>query len=436
MAIFDRSQFKKKNDAFDDSAVAAYTNKGQRIGYHTIDTGNNWHRFYPDPKGGKFLTPKVVSWLPVEVEETDSKSNKKKTTIKRMPILNSKVHFNTPKDLVEEYIDLLRVIMKEEIQDEDELKKRLFPLEGDAKSYLTTCKPNASWIAYTDKYTKDKVEFGRLEMGAAIKGKMKVLQEGQEDPEDVANGVDIFCDPDLGRKVNIISKPDEKNPQDKYGLAIDLNKVTPLDDETLEEHSKRESLADTLKFKPEDFQKQLKGLKLFDDEHSYGVFADDRWLTICEEIAAYYPDEETDKKDDEPKKKSETIKRSPAKTTPAAKKIDSGDEEPEESIDNEESIENGDTDDEFTDMDRTALKIYNRDHKLGIFVTGKLSDDDIRTEIRKAVAATAEAIEEEPVEEEPEETAPLKKAAAPKKVDAKGSAKDRINQIKEKAKKK
>ena len=437
MATFDRSQFKKKVDAFDDSAVSSYTNSNQRIGYHEIKAGPNWFRFYPDPHGGAFLTPKVVSWLPQEVEEEDSKTHKKKTVIKRLPILNSKVHFKTKKDLVEEYIAFLRAMLIEECPNEEERKARLFPIEGDAKSYLTSPLPRASWIAYADKYTKDAVNFGRVEIGAAIKGKMREQQEGQESPEDVAGGIDIFSDPDVGRRVNIQSFPDEKKPNDKYKVSIDLNKVTVLDDDTLEEHLKRESIADTLKFKPSDFHKQLNGLKLFDDEHGFGVFADDKWLAICEEISEYYPKEDDDKSEAEKPGKSETIKKPLNKTTNSATKVNKRvEQEVEEEI--EESIDSDYTGelDKFNDMDRTELKIYNRDNKLGIVVTGKMSDDNIRDAIRKVEAANSASMEEEQeeeIEEVIEEEKPTKKSEPAKKVTTtKTDTKSRIDKIREK----
>lgn len=86
--------------------------------------------------------------------------------------------------------------------------------------------------------------------------------------------------------------------------------------------------------------------------------------------------------------------------------------------------------DEFDGMDRAALKAYIKERGLDIKVKKSWSDDDLRDEIRKAVATT-ETAEEEPVEEEK----PAPKAATAKKDTAKAAPAKKADKA-EKAEKK
>lgn len=94
----------------------------------------------------------------------------------------------------------------------------------------------------------------------------------------------------------------------------------------------------------------------------------------------------------------------------------------EEDNDTEAEETTEDEGDEFDGMDRSALKAYIKEQGLDIKVKKSWSDDDVRNEIRKAVAETeTETAEEEPEKEEPavEEKKPVKKAVNAKKDAAK-----------------
>lgn len=98
---------------------------------------------------------------------------------------------------------------------------------------------------------------------------------------------------------------------------------------------------------------------------------------------------------------------------------DADEEEPEE---DEEDAEEEDEDeepegDEFDEMDRAALKKFNTTEKLGIKVTTKMTDDDLRDAIRAALPEDEEEPDEEEAEEEEPEPTP-----APRRGRAKATA--------------
>ncbi|MBK8246370.1 MAG: hypothetical protein IPK85_03085 [Gemmatimonadetes bacterium] len=85
------------------------------------------------------------------------------------------------------------------------------------------------------------------------------------------------------------------------------------------------------------------------------------------------------------------------------------DEEAEEDAEEDEEPEG----DEFDEMDRAALKKFNTTEKLGVKVTTKMTDDDLRDAIRAALPDDEEEPEEEEAdEEEPEPTPAPRKGRA------------------------
>lgn len=83
---------------------------------------------------------------------------------------------------------------------------------------------------------------------------------------------------------------------------------------------------------------------------------------------------------------------------------DEADDEPEEDDEPDETEEEDEPEgDEFDEMDRAALKKYNTAEKLGVKVTTKMSDDELRDAIRAALPDD-EPEEDDDDDEEPEPT--------------------------------
>ena len=106
-----------------------------------------------------------------------------------------------------------------------------------------------------------------------------------------------------------------------------------------------------------------------------------------------------------------------------------------EDAEEEEETAEAESGDEFDSMDRTALKAFIKTQGLEIKVKKSWSDDDIRNEIRAAVAEDAEEEEETAAPVEEKKSAPAKKSAtntekkvskrSTKKLDPKNNEEDR-----------
>lgn len=283
--------------------------QNKRAGYLEIDEGSNTFRIFPSHHPEKsFCYPKTVHWLPQEVEMKDKKgdvitdrSGKPKTEIKGKPIFNSRIHGGTKKDIVEEYISFAEKTLTDECQDPEELKNKLSKLFD----WKTGIKPKTSWVMYAKKIKFDSdgnvksEEFGRLETPSSVKDKMNELAN-----DGGAGGpivVDPFTDPDDGKAITITYDRDE-TPQNKYKVALLWKFDWTLTDEELEDFEKQDPLYKIFEnsYKRSDFEKALEGLRIFDEKNNFDLFEYSEWTDICEEMSAYYPenDEDSDNSDD------------------------------------------------------------------------------------------------------------------------------------------
>jgi hypothetical protein len=388
MAGFDRSKYKATNIAVikeqEEKLNALVGSNGGRADYHKYDDGANKFRAYPGQDGEPFYVPKVTSWLEVEIENKDGKKEWKK-----MPIFNAKVHGGYPKDLVEEYIDFVKKLVTEEYDDETERKKKINILYNGQTG--TKISPGKSWVMYADKYKAGAKTFGRLEIGVSVKDQLNKLAASEDPDEPIST--DPYSDPDGGRIFFVKKNTNEKDPNKIYAVSIDLNKVTPLTDEELENLSKHDSLSKQFigVFKKSDFNKQLAGLQRYDEQHGFGAFAHDAWLDICQEIEAMIPDDNNDSQDSQPaKKESTTVKATAAPAKKAA--------EPEK----KSAAPVKKKGDMFDEMDRKALKAFIMDQELDIQVNNTIGDEDLRIAIREAVTQSQET--------EPTNVLPFEKA--------------------------
>lgn len=387
---FDRSKFKgssiakiKQQDAETRKLVRTDFN---RADYHKIEDGMNRFRIYPGQNDETFCLPKVTVWLPqeVDVKGQDGKPTGKKE-VKNMPVFNAKVHGGYEKDLVEEYVKFVTLLVTDEIDDEDERKARLLILKNGKKDNNTKISNDTKWVCYADKIENGNKVFGKLEMGKSIKD--QINKQAFDEDEDSAIQLDSVSDPDTGRIVKIKKNQNEKDPNKYYEVSLDLTKLSPLTDAELENLSKYDSLTKMFvnSFKRSDFEKQLNGLKLYDDKHGFGAFDHDAWLDICDEISNMIPEDDDAEKESKPS--TTKVQEQPAKNVnkPAAKK-------PAKEVKKN---------DMFDEMDRAELKSYISENELEIMVKQALSEDDIRVLIRQEVSKSQD--EESPFTEEAEE---------------------------------
>lgn len=343
-----------------------------RPGFHDIKEGINIFRICPphNPEHPSF-EPKTVTWLPQEVDEMkDGKATGKKI-ISNRPIFNSRVHAGTKKDIVEEYVNFVYKLITDAIQDKDERSKKLAPINGwrgkDGK-WNSGIRPSTSYVFYAFKDGK----LARLELYKTDKDRMEELNIS-EDPDEVIQ-TDCFSDPNEGVSLIINRQKDTKtgkfenilnkrefNPK-KYKSWDEFMQSEMLTDDQLMELEKAESLHKLYSdaYKRSDFEKALKGLKIFDEKNEYGVFDHDEFLDICGEIDSYYPEDDTTGSDEESK---------------------SGD-----------STESGDP---FDEMTRAELKAYITEKELDIQVKPNMPDDKIRDMIRNYKPEAEERQEED-----------------------------------------
>lgn len=389
--VFDRKKFRgaslEKNKEFGkkiDAMTKFVSGENSRPDYHEIKEGTNVFRICPphDPEDPS-MQAKVTTWLPAKVEKkgSDGKSTGE-FEIKDRPIFNSRVHGGTQKDLVEEYINFVYKSVYEEIQDKDERAKRLAPISGwrDKKSgkWNPGIRFSTSYVLYAFKDGK----IGRLEIYPADKNKMEELNISEDADEPITT--DCFSDPDNGVSLIITRQKNDKGKMENIFSKREFNpkkhktweafmEQESLTDAQLEELSKQQSLKEIFQnvYKRSDFKKALEGLQIFDEKNKFNVFENDDFLSIVEEIDAYYP-EDTETNEQE-----------------------SSDEN------NEVALE---------DMTREELKAFIEEKELDIVVKKAMSDDDIRDAIYDAMGETQDKVEEaiEEKEEEPEVAEPVK----------------------------
>ena len=391
--VFDRNKFKAtKVSVLKEQASqmnkSNRANEDGRVPFHTITEGTTKWRIFPaHPDQASFMVPKQVHWLPQEVSY--KKDGKDVTEIKRRPVFNSKTHAGVSKDIVEEYINFVTKMVFDEVQDPELRKQKLFKLT-DWRSGL---RGRTTWIVYAAKVEGSAMTLGRLELPGLVKDKMNELSI-QDDTSDSVIQTDPFTDPDSGKALLIIYDKSQKEPVKKYSASLEWRGDYKLTDQQLEEFINVDSLDKVYKnsYKRKDFEKALAGLKIFDEDSEYNVFAHDSWLDICEEMDKMFPDESDTSIPPttiESKPKVEEVKRD------LPPDFYSDEDEDEEDIPAPSSLN-------LEEMSRDDLKHYIKDKGLRIRVLKKYTDQDIVDLIVREEAL----LNEEDDEEEMETTAP------------------------------
>lgn len=357
---------------------------------HQLDEGINLFRIYPvhpeiaekDDKA-TFSAPFVQTFLPAMVQEKDKdnkaimENGKPKMKLSVKPVFNSKVHANTPKDLVEEYIALANKNAKEMNLQGDDYKDYMKPIYGafhpDPKKNVTGIHYPQAWVVYADKYANGNSAaepvFDEWRLKKSVKERLNKIAaiEASNDPL----GTEPFTDIEEGKGVKIDFNPKSETPQGYYTTELDnstvvqmisgkpykLPKTYPLSDRQLEHFMSQEPLQ--IKYGKKvagrkNFEAQLAGLELFDQKNEMGIFDIPEWSLIVQECDSYYGDDA------------------------AVENNDTEDTDTTENAVVEEQVSG----DEFDLMDRKELQTYCRENKTGILVKPSLSDDEIRDKLR------------------------------------------------------
>lgn len=268
-----------------------------------VEGGLNTFRLFPAPlkaKSSLFLFPKVTSFLPFMVDEFDDKGNKTgKQVEKRKAIFNAKVHGGMEFDIVEEYIAAVTEMYSATIKDKKKLLEKIKPLTDFRKGI----KPSSAWICYAYKLVDKKKIYGRLQLTDGVKKQMDTLclREGEAGKPMV---VDLFSNPDTGKMIQWASDPNNEDMKKRNQITMIFEKDAILEDEELEMLEEWDSLESlyTNSFTHSDFEKQLKGLQLYDAKNNLNVFESTSFQSIIEKckeevIRVLGPESDEDKED-------------------------------------------------------------------------------------------------------------------------------------------
>lgn len=365
-------------------------------------------RIFPAHPGQEaFYVSKKCYWLPFPTKDGD---------VKRRTVLDSVAHGGTKLDIVQEYVKLAK-----KRHANDSAKVEALVGTGPKANSLN---PQYTWICYADVISEGEALSAKLwEFKKMVRDGLNKLSFSEDEDEPIE--VDPFTDVDEGLPVLVkyLKNPDKKKGENFYEVSFAKKPVArPLTDEELDAFSKMKPLNEVVPlYSITDFDRALEGLQQFDEDNEMGMFEDDEWLEIVEQVKAQY-----DASDDDEQPKKKTTKKvveedddeeeKPAPKKKATKNVEPEEEEEESDEEEEESDTDGD---EFDEMDRSALKKYIVANSLEITVKKSMTDDDIRNAIRNA-KSTEEA--EEPEEEEAEEETTKKSEAKAEKEEAEEEA--------------
>lgn len=267
---------------------------GEKITYLHLKPGINRVRFYPAHPGERsFIFSKHVNYLAVERLVFDNEGKPVMSgddfvkEVKRLPIHSALVHSDVKgQDLVDLYIRTIKVLIRDEADGDDEVFKKKWAIVTHWQNGITG---KIAWQAWADNVHAGKSEFGLLEISNATKAKIDKLVMAGDDAEGMI-ATDPFTDPDQGRVVVITYDPTNVVLADRYTVALDYMKPTPLTDEGIEQFMKFPPLAKMLRdtFYQDTFEKQVEGLKRFDDQHKFGVFENEEFMENLTAMATLF----------------------------------------------------------------------------------------------------------------------------------------------------
>lgn len=447
---FDKSKFKKQSIEDVEAEVkqaekTMYKGSKSYTGFATVQKGKNVFRVVPAM--GKAYVACKMSKLRVEVPTYDANGKVTGKEVKDKNVFCADIHGKNllkGKDPIVLYCDYVRKKASEEYQDDTERRKFLNPIMGYKKGnkFVWGINPSLAYVCYVYQGTKD---FARLQLYGTWMNRIKEISVEMSDDETVS--FDIFSQLEGAYPLVITMGEDDKGKK-TYSLSAGIPKKgqtwddffeeTVIPDEDMEYFlNEVPTLEEIYKdvYSQKDFNMALDGLKRFDEENGYDIFADDGFLTEIEEMAALIPEEgsKDDEGEDESPKK--------AKSTSKPKKA----EEPE-----------GEDEEEEKSAPISKMKKFLEDYIGEEYPEAELPDDLTIAEVRSwydlaqagealpfpeedetstETASEPESDDEPKNEEEPKEESPIDEDATDKDEELL-KAKARLQELKARMKKK
>ena len=323
---FDRSKFKKQSIEDVEAEVkqaekTMYKGGKSYTGFATVQKGKNVFRVVPAM--GKAYVACKMSKLRVEVPTYDANGKVTGKEVKDKNVFCADIHGKNllkGKDPIVLYCDYVRKKASEEYQDEAERRKFLNPIMGYKKGnkFVWGINPSLAYVCYVYQGSKD---FARLQLYGTWMNRIKEISVEMSDDETVS--FDIFSQLEGAYPLVITMGEDDKGKK-TYSLSAGVPKKGQSWDEFFEETAIPDedmeyflnevpTLEEIYKdvYSQKDFNMALDGLKRFDEENGYDIFADDSFLTEIEEMAALIPEEgskDDEGEDEAPKKTKSTSK--------------------------------------------------------------------------------------------------------------------------------
>lgn len=324
---FDRSKFKKQSIEDVEAEVkqaekTMYKGGKSYTGFATVQKGKNVFRIVPAM--GKAYVACKMSKLRVEVPTYDANGKVTGKEVKDKNVFCADIHGKNllkGKDPIVLYCDYVRKKASEEYQDDVERRKFLNPIMGYKKGnkFVWGINPSLAYVCYVYQGSKD---FARLQLYGTWMNRIKEISVEMSDDETVS--FDIFSQLEGAYPLVITMGEDDKGKK-TYSLSAGVPKKgqswdeffeeTAIPDEDMEYFLNEVSTLEEIYkdvYSQKDFNMALDGLKRFDEENGYDIFADDGFLTEIEEMAAMIPDEDSKndegEEDEAPKKTKSTSK--------------------------------------------------------------------------------------------------------------------------------
>lgn len=242
--------------------------------------------------GDSPYVPMMTSMLECEVEDRkDGVVIGKKIAKKKIFIAT--LHAGSKYDIIDEYIKRVYALA-EQYQDKDERSRFLNPITGYrmGKQWVSGIRPQLEYVYYA-------LINGQIYRDSLKPKQMEALNKESAEmcAQDDTAAIDIFSDPTTGYPIQWSREKDENGKTVEVLKALPLPRTMSWDqyfekyavpDRVLEDLLKLPSLKSLYvgSYRKKDFEYALDGLKRFDQNNGYNIFADEDYLDYIEKAEA------------------------------------------------------------------------------------------------------------------------------------------------------
>lgn len=302
MAGFDRSKWKAAPLATVNATVTEtkqfdtyYGANGDYAPFWRNKDGITIKRVLPahDPGDSPYV-PMLTAMLKVEMDEKDANGTVIGKKIANKKIFLGTLHGGFPYDIIEEYIK--RVYEKADAYQGDEKDRYLnavtgYRMGGKNGTWVPGIRPQLEYVYYAF------IE-GKIWRDSLKPKQMEALNKESADlcAQNNTAAIDMFSDPNTGFPIQWSEGKDSNNKKEVTLKSLPLKMEQSWDeyfganavsDSTLEQLEKLPSLKSLYvdSYKKRDFDLALEGLKCFDEQNVYKIFADEEFLDMVEQMA-------------------------------------------------------------------------------------------------------------------------------------------------------